>query len=63
MDFETRIRNNNPIVVEHAHSINSVTKERMPNGFLESNRGGSVANPGLALSHIMEPLNIPDEIG
>ena len=37
---KTRIMGDNSIVVEHVHSINSATKERRSNGFLESNREG-----------------------
>ena len=37
-------------------------KERRLNGFLESNREGSGANLWLALSHIMGPLNISEEM-
>ena len=55
------IRNDCPEVVGNVHPINSAAKERMPNGFLESNRGDG-ANPCLALSHIMDPLNISDEM-
>ena len=60
IDIETRFRNGNSSVVEHVHSINSVTKERRPNGLLESNGGELEANPWLALSHITGPLNIFD---
>ena len=35
--IETRMRNENSSDVARVHSINSVAKERMPNGFLESN--------------------------
>ena len=63
IDIETRIRNDNSIVVEHVHSINAVTKERGPNGLLGDNRGGLGTNPWLVLSQIMGPaLNIPDEM-
>ena len=37
MDIATRHRNDNPIVVAHARSLNSVTKERWWNGLLEGN--------------------------
>ena len=43
---ETRIRNDNSGVVEHAHSINSVANERRLGGFLESNRGAWGRIPG-----------------
>ena len=60
VEIETSTRNDNSSVVEHVHSINSVTKERRSDGFLESNRDGSGANSRLALSRIAGPLNISD---
>ena len=51
--IETRIRNDNPCVVAHVRPINSVTKERMSNGFLESNRAGPETNHWVDLSNIV----------
>ena len=62
VDLRTMIRNDNPSVVEHVHSINPVTKERILNGFPESSMGGIGANRWLSLSRIMEHLNISDEM-
>ena len=62
VDIDTRIRSDNSSVVEHVRSINTVAKERMPNGLLESNRGEMETNPWLVLSHIAGPLNISDEM-
>ena len=61
VDIETRIRNDNTIDVEHAHSINSVSNGRRSIGCLESNRAEQEPNPWLSLSHIKGPLNISDE--
>ena len=61
--IETGIRNDNFSVVGSAHSINSVAKGRIANGFLESNRGESETNRWLALSRIAAALNISDEWG
>ena len=52
----------NYIDLERVHSINSVTNGRRSNGFLESNREESGTNPWLALSRIMGPLGISDEM-
>ena len=49
VDVATRIRIDNSIVVEHVHSIYSVSKERRSNGCLESNRAWMWANPWLVL--------------
>ena len=58
--IEARIRNGNSSVVEHAHSINSVEKDRRPIGCAESNREELETHPWFAVSHIMGPLNISD---
>ena len=62
VDIETRIRNDNSSVVAHVHSIGPIAKERGFDGFLERNREDLGANPWLALSHIMRPLNISGEL-
>ena len=62
IDIWTRMRSDNPIVVEHAHSINSVTKERRLSGFPESDRDEMRNNAWLGLSRVMSILNIPDEM-
>ena len=61
-DIEPRISADNSSVVERVHSANSAAKDRRLNGFPESNSDGSGTNPRLALSHIMGPLNISDEM-
>ena len=63
IDIGARIRNDNSSVLEHVRSINSVTTERRLNGVPESNREELETNHWLALSHIMGPLNITDEVG
>ena len=55
------IRNDNSIVVEHVHSINSVTKGRSMNCFLESNIEELDTSRRLALSHIMGGSGISGE--
>ena len=62
IDIATRIINDNSIVIDHVHSVNSVAKERRLTGPLESKRYELETNPWLALSQIMEPLNISDEM-
>ena len=62
VDIETRIRNDNSIVVEHVHSINSVTKERRMRGLVGSNIEELDINQWLALSNIMGGLGISDEM-
>ena len=62
VDIATRIRNDNSIVAEHVHPINSVTNERRLNGSLESDSEESETNPTLALSHIAGPINISEEM-
>ena len=57
----TRIRKDNSVVVEHVHSINSVTKERRLDGLLES-REDPETDPWLALSKTAAPLNISAEM-
>ena len=61
-ETETIIRNDNPIVVEHVHSLNSVTKGRRSNLFLEINREELETNPWLPLSHIVGDLDISDDM-
>ena len=61
-DIATIIRNDNSSVVQNAHSINSVTKGRILNGILESNREGPDINKWVALPRITGGLNIPDEM-
>ena len=62
VEIVARIRNDNPSVVEHVRSINSVSKARRLNGFIEINRNGLGANLRLALSNIMGALNMSGEI-
>ena len=62
VDIETRSRCDNSSVVGHVHSIYSVTKGRMPNGFLESNSEELDINQWLALSRIAGGLDISDEM-
>ena len=38
VEIDTGIRSDNAVVVDHVRPINSVTKERRSNVFLESNR-------------------------
>ena len=62
VEIEAIIRNDNSSDAEHAHAIKSVDKDRMCDGFLESNRDWDGPNPWLALSHIAGPLNISEEM-
>ena len=57
------IRNDNSIVLEHVHSINSVTKGRILSGPIHSNREELGNSHWLAFSHIGGSLNTPDELG
>ena len=62
VEIATRIRNDNPSVVEHVHSITPAAKERRSNCFLESNREEMGPNPRLAVSHITAHLKVSGEM-
>ena len=62
IDIGAMIRNDNSIVVENVHTVNSVTKNRMINGALGSNRAELGNKPWLSLSRIVGSANISDEM-
>ena len=62
VDVGTIIRNDNSIVVEHVHSVNSIAEERMLGGLLERNREEVDLNTWLAPVRITGGLNISDDI-
>ena len=62
IELGARIRHDSSIVVSHVHPINSAAKDRRLNGFLVSNIEELETDPRLALSHIMGPLNVYDEM-
>ena len=60
---ETRVRNENARVVEHAHSINSVKNERRLNICLAIAREALNSHRRLSLAHIPGTIIISDELG
>ena len=63
VDIETSERNDNRIVVEHVHSINSVTIGRRLNSIIDRNREELNLNRWIRLYHIPGTVSIAEELG